>query len=115
MLRFRNAREPAAMLVKAIKEDWAAPSAYMAKQRDEAAKKVKMEAEAREAEKRRIWQRRVEEAKEKLSPDELQGITRNAREKVRLKLSGVFHGRAPEALVRGEVNRIIWEKYVNHG
>ena len=26
MLNFRNAREPAAMLVKAIREDWAAPS-----------------------------------------------------------------------------------------
>ena len=38
------------MLVKAIREDWAAPSAYMAKKREEAEKKAKTEAEAREAE-----------------------------------------------------------------
>ena len=115
MLRFRSAREPAAMLVKAIQDDWAAPSAYMAKKRQEAAEKAKMEAEARESEKRRIWQRRIDEAKEKLPADELQGITRTAREKVRRDLSGIFHGRAPESLVKAEINRIISEKYIKHG
>jgi hypothetical protein len=115
MLKFRNAREPGAMLVKAIREDWAAPSAYMAQKRAEAARKAKMESEAREAERRRQWQRRIDAAKEKLSPDELQKITRAAREKVRRDLSGVLHGEAPESLVRAETNRIISEKYMSHG
>ncbi|MFC1712841.1 hypothetical protein ACFL6S_04180, partial [Candidatus Poribacteria bacterium] len=115
MLKFRNAREPAAMLVKAIREDWVAPAAYMAQKRREANSKAKMEAEAREAEKARQWQQRIDEAKEKLSADELQSITRQAREKVRRDLNGVFHGKAPESLVRSAVNRIISEKYINHG
>ena len=87
----------------------------MAMKRQERAKKAKMEAETIEAEKRRIWQRRIDEAKEKLPADELQSITRTAREKVRRDLSGIFHGRAPEALVRAETNRIISEKYIKHG
>ena len=114
MLKFRNAREPVAMLVKAVREDWAAPAAYMTKKREEATKKMKIEAEAREAERRRIWQRRIDEAKERLPVDELQKITRTAREKVRRDLSGVFHGRAPDALVKAETNRIISEKYIKH-
>ena len=100
--------------MKAIREDWAAPAAYMAQKRREANSKARMEAEAREGEKRRIWQRRIDEAKEKLPADELQRITGIAREKVRRDMNGVLHGKAPESLVKGEVNRIIAEKYMNH-
>ena len=114
MLRFRNAKEPAAMLVKAIREDWAAPVAYMAERREETGRKAKLEAEARESERRRNWQQRIDEAKGKLSADELQRIITTAREKVRRDLNGVFHGKAPESLVKAAVNRIISEKYMNH-
>ena len=112
MLQFRNAKEPAAMLVKAIREDWAAPAAYMAKKRQETARKAKMEGEAREAETRRIWQRRIDEAKAKLSANELQKITRTAREKVQRELNGVLHGSAPESLVKAAVNRVITNQYL---
>ena len=103
------------MLVKAIREDWVAPSAYMAQKRREANSDARMKAEAREAERRRRCQRRIDEAKERLPADELREITRTAREKVRRKLNGVFHGGTPEALVRAETNRIISEKCIKHG
>ena len=115
MLPFRNAKEPAAMLVKAIKDDWTAPAAYMGRQRKQAERKTQLERESAEAERRSIWHKRVEAAKAKLPPDELQRITGTAREKVRNALKGALHGHAPERLVKVEVNRIIAEKYMNHG
>ena len=113
MLPFRNAKEPAAMLVKAIKEDWSAPAAYIVRQREESSRKAKAESEIREEEARRIWQRRIQEAKSKLSPEELDEITRIAKEKVSGELMGVFHGDAPEILVRTEVNKIIAQRYLH--
>ena len=115
MLPFRNAKEPAAMLVKAIKDDWTAPAAYVGRQRKQAEQKTKVERESAEAERRSIWHKRVEAAKARLSQEELQRITRTAREKVRNALKGAFHGDAPKRLVKVEVNRIIAEKYMNHG
>lgn len=114
MLPFRNAKEPAAMLVKAIRDDWAAPATYMNRQRKETARKTKEERESAEAERRRIWQKQLEAEKTKLSREELKSITRIAREKMQRQLGGAFHGNVPERLVHIEVNRIISEKYVNH-
>jgi len=114
ILPFRNAKEPAAMLVKAIKEDWTAPAAYMGKQKRNAELKAKAERESAEAERRERWQERVEAAKSKLSRSELQEITRMAREKVRSALSGALRGDPPERLVNVEVNRIIAGKYASH-
>jgi hypothetical protein len=114
MLQFRNAKEPAAMLIKAIKEDWTAPAAYMSRKREEEGRNAKAEREKREAEKRRIWQKRVETAKSKLSRDELQRITSIAREKMQKRLGGAFHGGVPERLVKVEVDRIIAKKYIKH-
>lgn len=113
MLPFRNAKEPAAMLVKAIREDWSAPAAYIVRQRDESVKKAKAESEIKEEEARRTWQRQIEEAKSRISPEELGEITRIAKEKVSGELMGVFHGDAPEILVRTEINRIIAKKYLH--
>ena len=114
MLPFRNAKEPAAMLIKAIKEDWTAPAAYMGRQRKEAEQKAKIERESVEAEKQRTWHKRVEAAKGKLSHEELQRITRTAREEMQKRLGTAFHGDVPERLVKIEVNRIISKKYANH-
>lgn len=115
MLRYRNAKEPAAMLVKAIREDWAAPSAYMARKREEAERRAKMQAEAKEADERRIWQQQVEAARSRLSPDQLRRITEAAREKVSRQTGGVFRGKVPEVLVRSEVNRMIINQYTDRG
>lgn len=114
MLPFRNAKEPAAMLIKAIKEDWAAPAAYLARKREEAERKAKVEAEARADQRREAWRKRVEEAKAKLSPVELEEIIRAAEEKVSREMRGVLHGKAPERLVKAEVNKIIAGKYLKH-
>ena len=113
MLPFRNAREPAAMLMKAIREDWTAPAAYMASKREQTEKKAKAERESAEVEKRRIWQKQVETAKSKLSHEELHRITRTAREKMQKRLGGAFRGDVPERLINIEVNRIIGKK-INH-
>ena len=113
MLPFRNAREPAAMLIKAIKEDWTAPAAYMGRQRRKAEQKARAERESAEAERRRVWQKRVESAKAKLSHEELQRITRTAREKTQEQLGNAFHGEVPERLVKIEVNRIISNEHLN--
>ena len=114
MLPFRNAKEPAAMLIKAIRDDWAAPATYLSRQRKETERKTKAERKSTEAERRRIWHKGVETARAKLPQSELQEITRTARKKVRNALRGAFHGDAPQRLVNVEVNRIISEKYVNH-
>ena len=114
MLPFRNAKEPAAMLIKAIKEDWAAPIAYTIKKKEEVKRKAKAAEEAKEAEVRRIWHKRLEAAKSKLPSGELQKIITTAREKVRGGMMGVFHGNAPERLVDAEVNRIIARKYMKY-
>ena len=114
MLPYRNAKEPAAMLIKAIKEDWSAPAGYMLKRREEAERKAKAEREAKEERKREIWRRRIEEAKAKLPPEQLECIVRSAREKVREEMRGVFHGKAPERLVKAEVNKVIARKYLKH-
>ncbi len=113
MLAFRNAREPAAMLIKAIKEDWTAPAAYMGKRRKEAEQKAKVDRESAEAERRRIWQKQVETARSKLSREELQRITRIARETMQKRLGGVFRGAMPERLVKVEMDRIIAKKHLN--
>jgi predicted transcriptional regulator len=115
MLPFRNPREPAAMLINAIVDDWSAPAAYMARQREEAKRKARAEEEARRAERERVWHKRIEEAKTRMSPAEIEGVTRRAREKVERTLGGVFRGEAPQSLVRAEVNRIIAERYLSHG
>ncbi len=113
MLPFRNAKEPAAMLIKAIKEDWTVPAAYMGRQRKEAEQKAKVERESADAERRRTWQKRVEAAKSRLSREELQRITRTARETMQKRLGGAFHNGVPERLVNIEVNRIIATKHLN--
>ena len=114
MLPFRNAKEPAAMLIKAIREDWSAPVAYVAKKREEAERKAKAEAEALAEERKRHWQSRMDEVKAMLPSEELEGIIKTAREKVSMNLGGVFHGGIPEQLVNTEVNKIIASKYLNH-
>lgn len=114
MLPFRQAREPAAVLVKSIKDDWHAPALYLAKLKEQAEKKKKANAEAREAERRRIQQKRIDQVKAKLTKEEFQEIKRIARDRVSNQLRGVFHGKAPDTLVKAEVNSIIANKYLNH-
>ena len=102
------------MLIKAIKDDWTAPAAYMGRQRKESERRTKAERESTEAERRRIWQKQVEAAKSKLPREELQRITRIARDKMQRQLGGAFHGDVPERLVNIEINRIIAKKYIEH-
>lgn len=113
MLPFRNAREPAAMLVKAIREDWSAPSAYTAMMREKAAMQAKKKAESQDELRRETQRQRIEEAISRLTPAELQDITIRAREAVRATLKGALRGYVPQSLVDAQVKKIISDEYLS--
>lgn len=113
MLPYRDARDPAAMLVKAIREDWDAPSAYRAALREKAAKREREEARSADETKQKARQRRIEEAISKLSPQEMQDVTARAREKVKAMLNGALGDRVPQRLVDAQVKEIIAEEYLS--
>jgi hypothetical protein len=115
MLPYRDARDPAAMLVKAIREDWNAPSAYRAALREKAAKREREEAQSTDEAKQRARQRRIKEAMSKLSPEEMQDVTARAREKVKAALNGALGDRIPQRLVDAQVKKIIAEEYLAKG
>jgi len=111
MLPFRKAREPAAMLVKAIREDWDAPAAYTAMLREKAMKREKEEAERAAEARRRARQQRIEEVMSRLSPEEMRDIANRAREAVKASLKGALDGHVPQRLVDAQVRKIISEEY----
>ena len=115
MLPYRGARDPAAMLVKAIREDWDAPLAYTAATEEKAIRRQREEAERMAEAERKAQQQRIEEAMSKLSYDELQDITSRAREAVRATLKGALHGNVPQSLVDAQVKKIINDEYLENG
>jgi len=115
MLPYRDARDPAAMLVKAIREDWDAPAAYKAALRERAIKREREEAQSQEDARQEARQRRIQESASKLSPQEMRDITARAREKVKTMLRGALGDRVPKRLVDAQVNKIISEEYLGTG
>jgi hypothetical protein len=115
MLPYRDAMDPAAMLVKAIREDWDAPSAYKAALCERAAKREREEAESVDEARRMARQRRIKEAMSKLSPQEMRDVTARAREKVKAMLNGALGDRIPKRLVDAQVKKIIAEEYLAKG
>lgn len=113
MLPYRDARDPAAMLVKAIREDWDAPSAYTAALWERAKKREKEKAESEEKAGRETRQRHIEEAMSKLPSQEMRDITARARERVKTTLRGALSGHIPQRLVDAQVKKIIGEEYLN--
>lgn len=80
-LPYRQAEDPAALLVKAIEESWAEPQAYRQAQEEEEQKRQQEEAARRQAEaaaeaewKRQERQERIESLKAQLSPEELEEL-----------------------------------------
>lgn len=113
LLPYREARDPAAMLVKSIREDWVPPASYAAAMREKALKLEKAKAESdREAE-REAHERRVEKAMSELSPEELEKITQRAKEKVKAGLNNAMGGRIPQSLVDAQVKKIINQEYLD--
>ena len=113
MLPYRQARDPAAMLVKAIREDWDAPSAYAAALNAEARKRERKEAHAAEEKHRKIHERRLEKAQSELSSRQMQKIAERARREVENNLKGTMGERVPESLVNAQVKKIISDEYLN--
>jgi len=113
MLPYRQARDPAAMLVKAIREDWDAPSAYTAILRTETRKREQEKADAAEEERQKTRERRVEKALSKLSPEQRQKIAERARREVEDSLKGAMGGRTPVSLVDAQMKKIISEEYLD--
>jgi hypothetical protein len=113
MLPYRDARDPAAMLVKAIREDWDAPGAYAAALRERAVKREKEKARSEEKARQKARQRRIEKVMSELSPQEMKDITARAREMVKATLRGALGNRVPQRLVDAQVKRIISEEYLD--
>jgi hypothetical protein len=113
MLSYRQARDPAAMLVKAIREDWNAPSAYTETLRAEAMRQERNKAQAAEEERRKLHEERIEKALSKFSPEQKEKITVRARREVEKNLKGSMSGRTPKSLVNAQVKKIISQEYLN--
>ena len=113
MLAYRQARDPAAMLVKAIREDWDAPSAYIAAMREQARKRQQEKAKATEEARRKYHERRVEQALSRLSPAERDELIKRARREVQESLNGAMNGQLPESLVNAQAKKIISEEYLD--
>jgi len=113
MLPYRDARDPAAMLVKAVREDWDAPAAYKEALRERVIKRERKEAKSEDDARQEAHQRRIQEAASKLSPQEMRDITARAREKVKATLRGALGGRIPQRLVDAQASKIISEEYID--
>ena len=112
MLPFRNAREPAAMLVKAIREDWSAPSAYTARLREMSIVHKLKDDEQQDKAIQDALSQRIESVMSKLSPAELRDIRTRAHEMVKTALRGAMRGTAPQSLVDAQVKKIINDEYL---
>ena len=90
-LAHRDAKDPAAVLVKAIREEWALPAAMLDRHAEEARRRAEAEkaaarreeADRREAERSQML-KRLEAYWQELSSDERAGVEREVRERVRL-------------------------------
>lgn len=113
ILPFRDARDPAAMLVKAVREDWGAPASYAAAVRERTMRSKAEKAASEREKKREAHEQLVEKALSKLSPEELGRVTQRAREKVKASLNGALGKRIPQSLVEAQVKKIISEEHLN--
>jgi hypothetical protein len=113
-LPFRKAEDQAAVLVRAIQENWALPSGYIESLNSEEVKKTgkkKQEKEDREKEERRL---KIEGYLASLSRDESAELTKEARETAR-KEGGAIFGRKeiPAHIVKAYIYVIV-EKRIGH-
>jgi len=107
MISYRNARDPAAMLVKAIRDDWAPPPEYNSVMRAKAERLEKERAEYAAKAESDERERLAAEMMARLSDDELRDITEKARNAVKDKLKGSLNGYIPQTLVDAQVKKII--------
>lgn len=118
MLPYRKAKNPAGMLIKAIKENWAPPQAYQDIKELEA-QKAKQKAEderiAREEARRKARQQKIEEIKAKMSQQELQELRERAKQKIPDVLKDAYSKKTlplPEILIESQMNYIIGMEYL---
>jgi len=118
MLPYRKALNPAGLLVKAIKGNWAPPQAYQGMKElsaQRAIKKAEEEKIAREeARKRARWQK-IKEVKARMSQKEITKLRERAKEKIPQILKSAYSKKnlpLPEILIEAEVNHIIATEYL---
>jgi len=113
MLPYREARDPAAMLVKSIREDWVPPASYTVAMREKAMNLVKAKAESEREAERKAHEGRVKKALSELPQEELEKITEKAREMVETNLKGAMGEKIPQSLVDAQMKKIISQEYLD--
>ena len=113
MLPFRAAKNPAAMLVKAIKENWSPPSTYLDQQKEITAYDKEKEKKRWDLEKRRASIQSIEAVKKKLGKLEWQELREEAIQRVPQVLRERYgDDRVPEVLVKALMNDVIRERFL---
>jgi len=79
-LQFRKAKEPAAVLVRSIQEDWTPPGAYQEHIKKEKKQKIKKQQQQKEEKEKTARREKIENYLSSLSRDELAVLTKEARE-----------------------------------
>jgi hypothetical protein len=115
MLPYRQAQNPAGMLIKAIKENWAPPQAYNEFQQQKARQRAEEEKRAKEEAIRKVRQQQIVALKAKMSEQELQELRERAEQKIPDVLKNAYRAKKlplPEILIEAQMNYIIGKEYL---
>ena len=121
-LPYRQAKNPAGLLVQAIKGDWSAPKEYLAvREQQKQAQQQKQDWEAQkqkmadEAKQQKEMRQKLSAIEKQLSLPERQALQHEAERKVRQRLgkSWPFDKPLPQTFLRSEFSSLLIERYRN--
>jgi len=115
MLPYRKAKNPAEMLIKAIKENWAPPQAYIEFLQQKARQRAEEEKRAKEEDKRKERHQKIEAIKAKMSQKEMQEMRKRAEQKIPQVIKDAYKAKKiplPEILIESQINHIIGTEYL---
>jgi antitoxin component of RelBE/YafQ-DinJ toxin-antitoxin module len=115
MLPYRQAQNPAGMLIKAIKENWAPPQGYREFQEQKARQRAEDERRAKEEARRKARQQKIVAIKAKMSEQELQALREKAEQEIPDVLKDAYSKKKlplPEILIESQMNDIIGREYL---
>lgn len=116
MLSYRNATDnPAGLLVKSIRENWAAPEAYLEVQHKHNAMLEERKRQAVKRQRLASQRKAIEKVKANLTKDELENLKQKAIDRV-ARIMRNYYGadNLPAPLINGVMNRIIKENYLDN-
>ena len=108
------------MLIKAIKENWSPPKAYLSAktqagkelQEQKAIKRVE-EKKSKEQARRKARQKKISEIKTKISKQEFANLRQRAKQKLARVLHNVYSkDNLPETLINAEIDYLIGTEYL---